>query len=139
MPSICIHLRLRLHKSRPFTLRLIRFNWVSLIILAIAFTGCASSSAISTDAYKYTPVVRDNSGHLVADFLAKPNEIIHYHYGFRRTELEEINSDMNVSVKVFIERHRAIPPECTKGIRVAKIIAVENASLMTANIECGQE
>lgn len=110
-----------------------------LIMLVITLAGCTSSSLInaaSAGTYKYTPVIRDSSGHYVSGVSASPNEIVFYHYGFNRIELEKINSDMRLAVKIFIEKHQAIPPECTKGIRVAKIIAVENASLLTANIEC---
>lgn len=111
-----------------------------LTLWVFALVGCASNTSLHAakpvEGYRYTPIVRDGTGHYVSSALANPSEIVFYHYVFRRSELEEIGSDMKVAVKVFIERHQSIPNECVNGIRVVKIIAVENASLLTANVQC---
>jgi hypothetical protein len=58
-----------------------------------------------------------------------------YSYGFRLHDLREIDPDLSVAAKSFIERRHGIPPECINGIKIIATGFLENGGA-AANAEC---
>jgi hypothetical protein len=105
--------------------------------LAALSIGCSTSPAESTGAvgYKYHTLIRDSSGKYRNADVLSPGDIFVYQYGIRWKDLVEIDKDLSVAAKVFIERRHGAPPECTSGIKIVKIIRGENGGV-AANVEC---
>jgi len=99
--------------------------------------GCSTSPPESATAvgYKYHTFIRDLSGHYRNADVLDPGETFVYQYGFRWSDLVEIDRDLSVAAKSFIEQRHGVPPECKSGIKVIKIIRGENGGV-AANVEC---
>ena len=106
-------------------------------VLVALSIGCSAYPAANTEApgYKYHTLIRDPSGHYRnADVLGTGDTFV-YQYGLRWKDLVEIDKDLSVAAKTFIERRHGAPAGCTRGIKIIKIIRGENGGV-AANVEC---
>lgn len=110
--------------------------WLCVLGLVV---GCVDygdpRAANAQGGYKYITVTRDSSGRYIAGSPNDPGGVAFYQYGFRRSDLVKISPDLEVAIRQMIEARRGVPPECTSGFRVTKVIPEENGGV-SANIEC---
>jgi hypothetical protein len=109
---------------------------VPYVLVALSI-GCSTSPVENTGAvgYKYHTLIRDSSGKYRNGSVLAPGDTFVYQYGFRWKDVVEIDKDLSVAAKAFIELRHGAPPECTSGIKIIKIIRGENGGV-AANVEC---
>ena len=113
-----------------------------LWLCVLGLAGCvdygyplAANAQQSRTGYKYFTLTRDRSGQYRNGSPTDPDDTAVYSYSFRYFDLVKINPDMEVAVRQIIETRNGVPPECTSGFHVEKIIRGEGGGV-AANIEC---
>jgi hypothetical protein len=107
-------------------------------LLLVSVVGCVEHP-IALDSepygYKYFERFRDASGRYYDGLRRAREDVAVYIYYIRPIDLDHIDKDRAKAAHIFIERRKAVPPECSSGFRVAGLGGMENG-MVAVTIEC---